>query len=73
MAVNIGKANEGDAFYRYKMPALQSKVRERGRREGGGGCSASAVSAREAAAPRPPPRPASGWRRRLAALLPEQP
>ena len=27
MAVNIGKANEGDAFYRYKMPALQSKVR----------------------------------------------
>ena len=27
MAVNIGQANAGDEFYRYKMPQLQSKAR----------------------------------------------
>lgn len=26
MSVNIGEANQGDAFYRYKMPKLQSRV-----------------------------------------------
>jgi hypothetical protein len=32
--VNIGSSNAGDEFYRYKMPALQSKARaaRRGRR-----------------------------------------
>jgi hypothetical protein len=29
MAVNIGASNAGDEFYRYKMPALQSKARAR--------------------------------------------
>jgi hypothetical protein len=27
MSVNIGESNAGDAFYRYKMPKLQSRVR----------------------------------------------
>ena len=26
-SINIGQSNAGDEFYRYKMPALQSKVR----------------------------------------------
>eukprot|EP00245_Coleochaete_scutata_P011267 TRINITY_DN4152_c0_g1_i1.p1 TRINITY_DN4152_c0_g1~~TRINITY_DN4152_c0_g1_i1.p1 ORF type:complete len:454 (-),score=178.66 TRINITY_DN4152_c0_g1_i1:666-2027(-) len=30
MAVNIGKANADDAFYRYKMPKLQAKIEGRG-------------------------------------------
>ena len=25
--VNIGEANQGDVFYRYKMPKLQARVR----------------------------------------------
>ena len=28
-SVNIGQSNAGDEFYRYKMPALQSKARPR--------------------------------------------
>ena len=34
-SVNIGSSNAGDEFYRYKMPALQSKARLRraGRRK----------------------------------------
>jgi len=30
MSVNIGEANAGDAFYRYKMPRLQTKIEGRG-------------------------------------------
>jgi hypothetical protein len=30
--VNIGSVNAGDEFYRYKMPALQSKARAQRRR-----------------------------------------
>ena len=30
-SVNIGSSNAGDEFYRYKMPALQSKARARAR------------------------------------------
>lgn len=26
MQINIGEANQGDAFYRYKMPTLQARV-----------------------------------------------
>lgn len=27
MSVNIGASNQDDAFYRYKMPKLQARVR----------------------------------------------
>merc|ERR1712130_554 len=30
MSVNIGESNAGDAFYRYKMPKLQSRIQGRG-------------------------------------------
>jgi translation initiation factor 5 len=30
MSVNIGEANAGDAFYRYKMPKLQARIEGRG-------------------------------------------
>ena len=50
--VNIGSVNAGDEFYRYKMPALQSKARRRRRAARRGAAGAQTPQLLTASAPR---------------------